>query len=209
MPMIQPKMQNMIDPTMFPWPASCCCAMLTACRTRLIKATTKDPKLMLPKLYVMLLRNAPLVAPLGIPPGFPAQKYQLPYSPAMVLCNVFLIHSLIQYPANVMKTSKPMTFALEQPPAPAPLEHAGLLTPDPLLLGSYLTYTATSVTEYHAPKAKAAKPPMALAIKTCPCLRATSIVVCSITTLNGMRGIQLTKQITLKMANSKKTTAAL
>lgn len=41
-------------------------------------ATTKEPKLMLPKEYVIERRKAPLVAPLGIPPGLPAMKNQEP-----------------------------------------------------------------------------------------------------------------------------------
>lgn len=48
---------------------------------------------------------------------------------------VFLSHSVIQYDANVTKTSKPMTLADEQPPT-EPEEQAGL---EPPLLGSYLT----------------------------------------------------------------------
>lgn len=53
--------------------------------------------------------------------------------------------------ANVMKTRRPMTLALEQPPAP--VEQAGFAP------GSYFTYTATKVTENQAPNAVARMPP--------------------------------------------------
>jgi hypothetical protein len=49
----------------------------------------------------------------------PEQKYQEPYTPATVTWMVFLIHSEIQYPAKVMKTSRPMTVVLEQLPLQA------------------------------------------------------------------------------------------
>lgn len=66
---------------------------------------------------------------------------------------------------------------------------------------------AAKVTEYHAPNAKATKPPIALTVKTCPWRFATSMVVWSMRTLKGIRGIQLMKQKMLKMANRRKTTA--
>lgn len=47
-PIMQPRTQNNIDPTMFPCPASWLCAMLTACLIMLIMATTRLPKQMLP-----------------------------------------------------------------------------------------------------------------------------------------------------------------
>ena len=105
--------------------------MLSACRTILINATTKDPKLILPNEYVNERRAAPLVAPEGIPPGFPAQKNHEPYTPAMIEWMVFFSHSVIQYPAKVMNTIKPMTFAEEQLPFPELLEpeQEGLLPP--------------------------------------------------------------------------------
>lgn len=159
----------------------------------------------------MARRKAPRVAPEGIPPGLPLQKNQEPYTPAIVEWIVFLIHSVIQYPAKVMKTIRPITLAEEQL-LPVLDEQAGLvLAPPvvlPLWLGSYLTYTATSVTENQAPKASAAIPPRALTRKTCPKFLATSIVVCSITTLNGIRGIQLMKQMMVNMLNRAKTMAA-
>lgn len=64
---------------------------------------------------------------------------------------MFLRNSEIQYMANVMKTRRPMTLALEQPPAP--VEQAGFAP------GSYFTYTATKVTENQAPNAVARMPP--------------------------------------------------
>lgn len=75
---------------------------------------------------------------------------------------------MIQYMANVMKTINPITLALLQPPTP--VEQAGL---DP---GSYLTYTATNVTENHAPKAVAMMPPMKETRYTCPYFLETSIL---------------------------------
>ena len=77
-PMMQPSMQNAMDPQIFPCWASDCCAMLTAWRTMLIRATIREPKLMLPKEYVKARRVAPRVAPEGIPPGLPAQKNHEP-----------------------------------------------------------------------------------------------------------------------------------
>lgn len=70
----------------------------------------------------------------------------------MITWTAFLSHSDIQYIANVMKTSRPITLALEQPPAP--VEQAGFAP------GSYFTYTATRVTENQAPMAVARTPPM-------------------------------------------------
>ena len=95
-PTMHPTMQNAIEPHIFPCPASDCCAMLSAWRTILISATTRDPKLMLPNEYVRERRAAPLVAPEGIPPGLPAQKNQEPYTPAMMEWMVFFSHSVIQ-----------------------------------------------------------------------------------------------------------------
>lgn len=111
-------------------------------------------------------------------------------------------------PANVTKTISPITLAEEQPPAPLlplPLVHAGLVPPPE---GSYLTYIATSVRENHAPNAIAATPPIALTKKTCPNVFAMSIVCCNMTTLNGILGIQLMKQIMEKTLKRAKTTAA-
>jgi len=118
---------------------------------------------------------------------------------------VFLIHSVIQYPAKVIKTIKPITLAEEQLLALPPRAQAGFL---PLPLGSYLTYIDTSVTENQAPKARAASPPIALTRKTWPNPLATSIVVWSITTLKGIRGIQLTKHMILNIPKMTNTTAA-
>ena len=92
-------------------------------------ATTSEPKLILPNEYVKERRAAPLVAPDGIPPGLPAQKNHEPYTPAMMEWIVFFNHSVIQYPANVMKTIKPITFVDEQSPFPELLEQEGLLPP--------------------------------------------------------------------------------
>ena len=79
---------------------------------------------------------------------------------------------------------------------------------EPLLLGSYLTYMATNVTENQAPKSKDINPPMKLTMKTCPKFLAMSIAVWSMTTLKGMRGIQLMKQMILNILKSAKTTPA-
>lgn len=76
-PMKQPSTQKAIDATMLPDWASCCCAILTAWRSMLIRATIREPKLMLPKEYVIDRRKAPLVTPFGMPPGLPLQKYHL------------------------------------------------------------------------------------------------------------------------------------
>ena len=51
----------------------------------------------------------------------------------------------------------------------------------------------TKVRENQAPKATEAIPPIALTRKTCPKDLATSIVCCSMTTLNGILGIHVTK----------------
>ena len=87
-------------------------------------------------------------------------------------------------PANVRKTSNPITLVDEQPPALLPLVQAGF---DPPREGSYFTYTSqgqlvlfntvktqqdhlpdTKVRENQAPKATEAIPPIALTRKTCP-----------------------------------------
>jgi hypothetical protein len=94
--------------------------------------------------------NAPRVAPLGMELGL---KYQLPYTPEIVVWIVFLSHSDIQYMANVTKTSSPITLPLLQPPAP--LLHCELFG-----FGVYWTYIETRVTEYHAPNAAARRPPI-------------------------------------------------
>lgn len=113
----------------------------------LMIATSRLPKLIEPKLYVMALLNAPRVAPFG---GFRGAKNHAPKTPLMVVWIVFLSHSETQYMANVMYTSNPMTMPELQFP---PEEHAGLFP------GSYLTYTATSVMLNHAAIAVATMPP--------------------------------------------------
>jgi hypothetical protein len=55
-------------------------------------ATSKLPRLMLPKLYVTERLKAPRVAPLGIEFGL---KYHDPYTPEMVVWIVFLSHLLL------------------------------------------------------------------------------------------------------------------
>ena len=47
--MTQPKRQKAMLPQRLPCDASCDCAILTACRIMLIKATISEPKLILPK----------------------------------------------------------------------------------------------------------------------------------------------------------------
>lgn len=43
------RQQSMKVATMFPWPDSYCCATLTAWRSMFMRATTREPKAMLPK----------------------------------------------------------------------------------------------------------------------------------------------------------------
>jgi hypothetical protein len=55
-------------------------------------ATSKLPRLILPKLYVMARLKAPRVAPLGMAFG---AKYQEPYTPEIVTWMVFLSHLVL------------------------------------------------------------------------------------------------------------------
>ena len=68
--MKHPRRQKKIWPIMLPCAASFCWAIEQAWRRSWTMATKRDPKLMLPKLYVKERLNAPLVAALGNPAGF-------------------------------------------------------------------------------------------------------------------------------------------
>ena len=70
-------------------------------------------------------------------------------------------------------------------------------------------YTAVRVTENQAEKSRERRPPTKLMRKVCPKPRATSMVVCSMSTLKGMRGIQVMKQMRVKTAKMRKTTPAI
>lgn len=63
----------------------------------------------------------------------------------------------------------------------------------------------TGLTEYHAAKARAMKPPMKLTTNVWPYDFATLTDVLRRAALNGILGIQLMKQKTVKTANSRNT----
>ena len=64
---------------------------------------------------------------------------------------------------------------------------------------------ATRVIEYHAPKAAARIPPMSETRYTWPYFFDTSMLVCSIRTEKGIRGIHEMKQMVAKIENRRKT----